>query len=127
MIAANPPVETRKDSRFPKVRYWNGSQSRRTDGHWLSAQCTWEGNSLRVRVCVREDGKCVDGGINWPNERPTAARRLMIVKLGKHNRTEFIITEFYMPSTISSWVHGFMDSWMMDPRDGLLLCGGVNP
>lgn len=43
MIAANPPVETRKDSRLPKVRYWNGSQSRRTDGQWLSAQCTWEG------------------------------------------------------------------------------------
>lgn len=45
----NPPVETRKDSRLPKVRYWNGSQSRRTDGQWLSAQCTW-GKEISLRV-----------------------------------------------------------------------------
>lgn len=64
MIAANPPVETRKDSRLPKVRYWNGSQSRRTDGQWLSAQCTWEGN-FRCEFARKT---------NWPNERPAARR-----------------------------------------------------
>lgn len=26
------------------------------------------------------------------------------------------------------WVDdGFMDPWIMDPSDGLLLCGGVDP
>lgn len=114
MIAANPPVETRKGSRLPKLRYWNGSQSRQTDGQWLSAQCTWEGNSLRVR------GRCVDGGINWPNERPTAARRLMIVKLVKHAGLSLLLNLNAQRTIISPWAYGFRDSWMMDPRDGLL-------
>ena len=105
-------METRKDNRLPKVRYWDGSQSRRTDGHWHSALFTREGNSLRVR---EKDGRCVDGGINWPNERPTAARRLMDRKIGKACRSD-LTTEFYTsrgPSSfhgsMGSWIHGFMD------------------
>lgn len=79
MIAANPPVETRKDSRLPKVRYWNGSQSRRTDGQWLSAQCTYLGRKFRCEFARKT---------NWPNERPTAARKADDCKIGKARRTD---------------------------------------
>lgn len=57
-------------------------------------------------------------------------------KIGKARRTEFI-AEFACPDdhhllhgSMGSWIHGFMDSWMMDDgseRRPTLMCGGVNP
>ncbi len=64
---------------------------------------------------------------NWPNERPTAARRLMneciagFACLDDHH----LFMGLYI-TTMGSWIHGLMGlmdswiSWMMDPRDGLL-------
>lgn len=65
--------------------------------------------SSRLR---EEDGRCVDGGINWPNERPTAARMLMIVKLVKHAGLRLLQNLHAQTTIISSWVHGFMNSWI---------------
>lgn len=60
-----------------------------------------------------KDGRCGGWGINWPNERPTAARRLMDRKIGKACRTDFMNYISRRPSSfhgsMGSWVHGFMD------------------
>lgn len=93
---------------------------------------------------VREkDGRFVDSGINWPNERPTVARA-DDRKIGNacitdySSGSEFVFTKLineltcwrveYMSRRPPSLVRGSVGSWVVDPRDGLLFCGGgVDP